>query len=125
MGYILLNNLRFQACHGVLPQEQTVGALFTVSLRLKVDFTEAALEDDLRGTVNYAEVYEAVKEEMGVTSRLLENVAYRISGRILKEFPQVEEVEIRLLKQNPPMGADCDSAGVEGTFTRKRSAAQT
>ena len=118
MGYILLSNLRFQAHHGVLAQEQTVGALFTVSLRLKVDFTEAALKDDLRCTVNYAEVYESVKQEMSTASRLLEAVAYRISVRILKDFPQVDEVHIRLLKQNPPMGADCDSAGVEETFTR-------
>ena len=118
MGYILLNNFRFHAHHGVLPQEQEVGALFTVSLRLKLDFQAAARADDLRCTVNYAEVYEAVKQEMSISSRLLENVAYRISVRILNEFPQVDEVHIRLLKQNPPMGADCDSAGVEEVFTR-------
>ncbi len=33
--------------------------------------------------------------------------------RLLAEFPAIEEIELRLSKRNPPMGADIDSAGVE------------
>ena len=34
------------------------------------------------------------------------------------DFPAIEEVEIKLSKRNPPMGADIDAAGVEMFCTR-------
>lgn len=116
--YIHLNGLKLYAFHGVLPQENRVGAEYTLSLRLKTDFSSAAEKDCLEGTVNYAEVFKAVKEEMSVPSLLLEHVARRIAARLLNDFPAVSEVRITLDKQNPPMGADCKEVGVEATFCR-------
>ena len=63
-SYILLENIRFFAYHGVAPQETTVGNEFIVSLRLKTDITRAIESDDVADTVNYAEIHQAVKEEM-------------------------------------------------------------
>ena len=118
MGHILLNNVRLYARHGVMEQERAVGAMFTLNLRLEVDFSQAETDDTLEGTVNYAEVYRAVKAEMEKPSRTLENAARRIAERIINDFPMVKQVEISLSKQNPPMGADCDSAGVQLTYAR-------
>lgn len=42
--------------------------------------------DNLEATLNYAEVYEVVKTEMGVPSRLLEHVAGRIRSGLLENF---------------------------------------
>ena len=50
---------------------------------------------------------------MSIPSKLLEHVCGRIAKRLLAEFPAIEEIELRLSKRNPPMGADIDSAGVE------------
>ena len=69
--------------------------------------------DDVSDTVNYAELYELVKEEMAQPSNLLEHVAGRISRRIFQRFPQATAVDLRMTKLNPPMGADCQGAGVE------------
>lgn len=112
-SYIFLKEIRFFAHHGVAPQETAIGNEFIVSLRLKVDISHAAETDEVTDTVSYADVYEAVKTEMNIPSRLLEHVCGRIVKRIFHDFPTIEEVEIKLSKRNPPMGADIDCAGVE------------
>lgn len=116
--YIHLKGLKLYAYHGVLPQENQVGAEYTIDLRLKTDFIQAAETDRLEGTVNYAEVFNAVKKEMEIPSQLLEHVAWRIARRLLDDFPTISEVDIALYKQNPPMGADCSQVGVEATYLR-------
>ena len=116
--YIHLKGLKLYAYHGVLPQENQVGAEYTIDLRLKTDFTQAAETDRLEGTVNYAEVFNAVKKEMEIPSQLLEHVAWRIARRLLDDFPTISKVDIALYKQNPPMGSDCSQVGVEVTYLR-------
>ena len=63
-GYILLKDLRFQARHGVGAQETLVGNEFTVNLRLRTDLTRAVQTDDVADTLSYADVFEAVRDEM-------------------------------------------------------------
>lgn len=116
---IILRGLKFYAFHGVLPQEIKTGAEFTIDLKLYADFSEAAIADTLDHTVNYASVYEAVKQEMSVRSQLLEHVSWRIAHRLLADFPLIQTVEISLYKQNPPMGAECDQVGITAAYTRE------
>lgn len=118
--YIRMDGLKFYAFHGVHPQEAHVGAEFTINLRLKTDFRGAAQTDELDGTVNYALVYEAVKAEMNIPSQLLEHVAYRIANRLFREFGLLTEIKIELFKQNPPIGADEKSIGIEAVFGREQ-----
>lgn len=112
-SYIFLDNVRFYAYHGVGGQELTVGNEFVVNLRLKVDIARAAETDDVTHTVSYADVYDALKTEMDIPSRLLEHVCGRIVKRLFRTFPAVKGIELKLSKRNPPMGADLDAAGVE------------
>lgn len=118
-GYILLENIRFFAYHGVAPQETTVGNEFVVSLRLKTDIARAMESDDVADTVNYAEIHQAVKEEMDIPSKLLEHVAGRIVRRLFNDFPTIESIDLKLSKRNPPMGADIETAGVEVHIERQ------
>ena len=110
---IILNEMKFYSYHGVLPQENTVGAEYKVSLDIETDFSEAAATDNLEGTINYAEIHEAVKEEMNIPAKLLEHLAYRISKRLFTAFPTIKSIEITIFKENPPMGADCKNVGVK------------
>ena len=112
-GYIVLKDLRFHACHGVGAQETLVGNEFTLDLRLRTDLARAVETDDVNDTLSYADVFEAVKDEMSRPSRLLEHVAGRIARRLFHDFPALDEIGLKLMKRNPPMGADIDSAGVE------------
>ncbi len=111
--YIFLNEVRFYAYHGVMPEEKVVGTDFLVSLRVGYDFSRAMESDNVEDTVSYADLYELVKREMAITSDLVEHVAGRIVRSIKSEFPQVTSIDLRLTKLNPPMGADCQGAGVE------------
>ncbi len=112
-SYIILKDLRFYAYHGVGAQETQVGNEFVLDLRLRMDWARAIRSDDVNDTLSYAEAYEAVKDEMARPSRLLEHVAGRIARRLFQDFSSLEEIELRLVKRNPPMGADIEGAGVE------------
>lgn len=110
---IYLKRVAFFAYHGVSPQERKVGNTFIIDLRIKVDLQKAARTDKLEDTISYADVYNVLSEEMAIPSNLLENVCLRIIERLAASFASIEEIEIRLAKKNPPIGADLDSAGVE------------
>ena len=111
-GYIFLNSVCFYAFHGVMPQEQKVGGEFLVDLRVGYPIDKAMETDEVEDTLNYAELYALVKHEMEIPSRLLEHVAGRISCAIQERFPKVSSIDLKITKKNPPMGVDCDGAGV-------------
>jgi dihydroneopterin aldolase len=112
MDYIELKGIKFHAYHGVMEQERKVGNTYTVDLKLFLDLSEAVVSDQLKNTVNYAEVWECIRKEMIIPSCLLEHVAGRIIYRIKNEFPSIQTIEIRLAKKNPPVGADFQEASV-------------
>lgn len=115
---VLLRNLRLFAHHGVLPQEQAVGAYFMLNLAIDTDFSQAMNTDELTGTISYAEVFEVVKAEMSIPSKLLEHVACRICRALLSRFPAADAIHIEILKENPPIGADCTGAGIQMSMRR-------
>ena len=112
-GYVILKDVSFHAFHGVMPQETKVGADFIVNLRIGYPLEKAMESDEVGDTLNYAEVYDLVKHEMKQPSKLLEHVAGRIVQTISKHFPSVTSIDLTMMKQNPPMGADIEGAGVE------------
>ena len=109
---IVLEKMRFHAFHGVMPEETVVGGEYEVSLSLDVDFSQAMATDDLEGTINYAVVYDLVKKEMHVPSKLIEHVAGRILQSVKQRFPQIEEIEVKVSKLNPPVTGEMDRATV-------------
>ena len=116
---IFLDEVRFHAFHGVMPQERAVGADFTVWLTVGYDFVKAAESDDLSDTISYADLYEVVRAEVDKPSQLLEHVALRIVKAVAARWPRIDTIDLRLAKDNPPMGADCKGAGVEIHYINK------
>ena len=114
---LILDSVRIYAYHGVMPQEAKIGAYFRVSAELDTDFSRAT--DELDGTVSYADVFNVIKTEMATPSKLLEHVGGRIVTALFCNFPTVTRVKVRIMKENPPMGADCNGAGIEIEETRK------
>jgi dihydroneopterin aldolase len=90
-----------------------VGSDFVVNLRLGYDISSAMESDNVMETLNYSQVYEAVKEEITIPSNLLEHVAGRIAKSLHTLFPDITSIDLELTKLNPPMGADGCSASVE------------
>lgn len=109
---IELEAMKFYAFHGVAPQETRVGNTFVVNLVLTAPLEKAVASDNLEDTVNYATVYEVVKHEMAIPSKLLEHAAGRILKRLKETFPPLLAVELKLSKLNPPFGGDVYSASV-------------
>lgn len=90
---------------------------------LHLDDTEcegAIKGDHLAHTVNYAEVYAAVAEEMARPSALIEHVAGRIARRVIRNFRPVRQVSVRVRKCCPPIdGFAGDGVSVEVTRHRQ------
>ena len=110
--------MRFYAYHGVMEQERLVGGEYNVSLTVEADLSKAVRTDDVADTINYAALYEVVKSEMAVPSKLLEHVASRIGQRAMETFERITTLTIKVTKLNPPMGADSKGASVELKMTR-------
>lgn len=120
-SYIFLRNLRFHAFHGMLPQECITGNDYLVNARIKFPLSDVFQTDCITDTISYADAYECIRREMEKPSQLLEHVAGRIGKCLIDSYPAVEEVDIEIMKINPPMGADCDGAGVELHLTNGKN----
>lgn len=110
---ITLTDIEFHAFHGVLPQETEIGGQYVVDISMTVLDEQSTETDSLEHTVNYAEVYEVVKEEMAIPSKLIEHVAGRIARRVRDEFPLVSQVRIILTKKHPPIAGANINAKIE------------
>lgn len=111
-SYILLENVIFYARHGVFEQETRVGNIFTVNLKIEVDMEKSCKSDELEDTVSYAGIYDIVKNEINIPSKLLEHAAFRIMRRLKDRYTQIGTVELKLSKRNPPIGGQLDCASV-------------
>ena len=112
MGQIRLNGMEFYAYHGCHREEQLTGNHFLVDIAMDTNMDVASKSDDLRDALNYAEVYELVKQEMAVRSHLLEHVSARILGRLFERFPLLERAEVCVTKLNPPVGGQMRSVSI-------------
>lgn len=108
--YISVDRLKVFARHGVFAQETTVGNEFEVSVRLRVNVPQAMADDELDGTVSYADVVDIIKREMAIPSRLLEHVASRIARAIDQTFPAVKGGTLTVAKLHPPIAAQMAGA---------------
>ena len=112
MATIALEGMEFHAYHGCFAEEQVTGNTFYVDIYFDTDTSMAEDTDDLNETVNYAEVYEIIKSQMELKSKLLEHVGKRIIDAITKRFPEVETIELKVSKMNPPIGGKVDNVSV-------------
>ena len=103
IGVIELEGMEFKAYHGCLEQEKVRGNFFVVDFRGELDLSAAAESDDINDTLNYADIYEIVSDEMSIPSELLENVAGRIVKAIEIRFPEILRFSVRVSKKRPPV----------------------
>jgi 7,8-dihydroneopterin aldolase/epimerase/oxygenase len=112
---IILANMRFEGRHGYFEEERLTPQPFEVDVELVLDLAPAGTTDDLDRSVDYARVYEAVREIVeSTTSRLLETIAESIGQAILADR-RVAEVVIRVRKPAVQLSGPLDYAGVEIT----------
>ena len=106
MGKIILKDIKVYAFHGCMEEEELIGSDYIVNLEVETDMHQPAYSDLLEDAVDYVQLNAIVKEEMLIRSRLLEHIAQRIIDKIFKQFPMVKNVEVKVAKQNPPIGGE-------------------
>lgn len=116
---ITIGNMEFYAYHGCFKEEQKIGTWFNVDLSMEVDTSKAEETDDLNDTIDYSVVYQVVKDEMNISSKLLENVGRRILNSIKKHFPEVLYTCIKIRKMNPSLGGKTGFVEIELKSDRK------
>ncbi|WP_066175042.1 dihydroneopterin aldolase [Bacillus marinisedimentorum] len=120
MDKIHVNRMSFYGYHGVFSEENKLGQRFYVDLVLEMDLTPASKTDDLTKTVNYADIYEKVKEIVeGPPRKLVETVAEEIAAAILGSFAPVQICTVKVIKPDPPINGHYDSVAIEMTRARQ------
>lgn len=120
MDKILLKNLAFYGYHGVLPEENVLGQKFFVDIELFLDLCKAGISDDVHETVNYADVYQMVKNVVeNKRFKLIEALAEAIANLILNKFSRVQEVIVQIRKPEAPVDGIFDYFGLTIKRTRK------
>lgn len=117
-----LIGMRFQGRHGVLPSEKRTAQPFEVDVVLHADLAAAAERDDLAATVNYAGVFDLVRDVVeGRSFDLIEALAGAIATAVLDGTgpDRVDAVEVRVRKPEAPIDGTFDT--VEAAILRRRA----
>jgi len=119
---IRINNARFYAHHGVHEGERANGGHFGIDAEMTCDVTDAEAEDNLKKTLDYEKAYVFIKEVVSSSKfYLIEALAFNIADKIIKNFPVVQKVTIKVRKPTPQLGGVVDFVEVEHTEYRKSS----
>ncbi|MDE5419301.1 dihydroneopterin aldolase [Labilibaculum sp. DW002] len=112
MGIIELEGLEFYGYHGCFVEEQVVGNKFIVYVRMEYNAEKAVKSDQIGDALNYQRAYEMIKEQVQITSHLLEHVGQRILDVLYEKFPELEKATVKVSKMNPPMGGQIEKVSL-------------
>jgi dihydroneopterin aldolase len=114
MDKIYVAGMEFYGYHGVFPEENKLGQRFRADVTLDVSLKKAGETDDLKYSVNYAEIYEACKAVMeGSPVKLVETLAEKIAEDLLKKFINVQSCTVKVIKPDPPIAGHYDFVAIE------------
>ena len=109
LSKIYVNNAWFYSFHGCLHEESVIGAEYLVNAVVETNTDMAEKNDNLKSTVDYVDIYNAIKTEMDKPSKLLESVMERMIVSIKRISGDASVVEVSIKKLSPPIGGNVDS----------------
>lgn len=117
---LILTDMSFLACHGVLPVEKHRRQEFRVSVELETDLAPAGRSDALSQAIDYCAVQDVVRAVVeGAHRHLIEALAEDIAQRLLVKFPSARAVTVEVVKPEPPV--KFKFAGVHVRLRRTRA----
>ena len=117
---IRIRKATFYGYHGVRSEEQSVGGKFEADVDIYTDFSEAAIKDSLKQTINYDKVYKFMYQlALEQKYYLIESLAMKIANELLNKFEAIDKVAVRVRKHNPPLGGVVDFVEAEVIKDRK------
>jgi dihydroneopterin aldolase len=118
IGELRIGGLRCRGRHGSTPERREIESTFLVDLRVRTDLGPAARSDDLASAVDLAALAATLREVVGGPSCvLLETVVVNSAQALLRRFPAVEEVQVRV-RVPEPAGLDAAEEAIEVTLGR-------
>lgn len=119
MDRIIIEDLQVYAYHGVAREEKITGQMFSVSLRIDVNLERAAASDDVKDTLNYADICNDVQTVMQCKkNNLIESAAMSIIEYLFRTYTDITKIHVLLKKPWAPVGHHLKYAAVE--LERKR-----
>lgn len=104
---IAIEGMAFYAYHGFYEEEQKIGGKYLVDVYLQYDSADSWLSDDLSQTINYEIIYQLVKTEMDIPTKLIETLCRRIFDKVKQKseitIGKSVSVTIKVTKNNPPV----------------------
>lgn len=118
MDKIIIRDLEIYAKHGVHPEEKILEQKFLISASIYLDLHKACISDQIENTVSFGSVCRTINALVKDSScDLLENLAERISEKLLLSFSPVQQVDVEVKKPWAPIGLPIDTVSV--FITRK------
>ena len=118
-GKVIISQLELHAYHGWHPHEGEFGQPYTIDLELLTDLTRPAGSDHLSDALDYGVIVATTRRIFTERRhKLVESAGVELAKGLLVQFPEVDEVFVRVLKLKPPIPERIAAAGVEVRLTR-------
>lgn len=113
MDRITISDLEVFAYHGVLKEENSLGQKFLVSAELYMDISEAAQDDDINKSINYANICKEIDAFLkNNTFKLIETMADRLAKHLLITHNNIIELSVSVKKPWAPILMTLDTVSV-------------
>ena len=116
---IEVKNLVLRGNHGVFAEETRDGQEFEFDMKVTIDASAAAKDDDYSKTVCYGRLCDIVAEVSDEPVQLVETLGQRIADQVLAEFAMARDVAVTIRKPAAPIDARFDHVGA--TIRRVRT----
>lgn len=119
MDKLVLKGLKFRGLHGFFEKERVEANDFEVDVTFVTSLEESAKTDDLNKTIDYSRAQEIIASVIqGDSKKLIETLTFLIGQKLYSFFPEVESLEVKVRKLNPPMPGETEYSEVTMSWPR-------
>lgn len=119
MDKLVLKGLKYKGLHGYFENERIEGNDFEVDLIFHLSLSEAGTTDDISQTVDYTRAQQLAASVMGGPSvKLIETLTYNIGQLLIKEFSNLQKLDVVVRKLNPAMEGRAEYSEVHLSWPR-------
>ena len=117
---LFIDNLEVFANHGLFEEENKLGQKFIFDIECELNYKKAMFSDEMTDSISYADIAEVVvKTATTNTFNLLERLAGEILKNIFTEFPQIENINLKINKPGALIKYHFEKCGVEVKLSRE------
>lgn len=116
---LTVENIQVDAFIGFHEKEKEKPNSFLIDVSIEMIMPQAVITDSIEHTLDYAQVYDLVLEQMAIPCNLVEKKAYDIISILFQRFVTIQKVTLHIRKHKPCSMHECDSAGVEIILMRE------